>query len=159
MAITTYTSYAQVRAVLGVSDKELSDATLALEMYDLGLKADLQDIGDNLVTEFAALSTPTGDALKFQEAVKLFATYAVAQQLASSLPLFAPKMITDGKAGVTRDANSPYKQATIECRANYQKYRTLLEARYAVFLGASTAITPPPLFTAVTAATDEVTGV
>jgi hypothetical protein len=163
MALTDYTTYVEVRATLGVSDKELTDVTLSLDMYGHALVADLEDIGLNLPTDFATVlgmneDERTGAQQRFYSAVRLFSPYAVAVQLASSLPLFAPKSLTDGKAGFSRDANSPYKTAIENARQQFDRNRQRLADRYGDFVGGATAAEIRPYFTVVTPAIDPVTG-
>ena len=50
MPITDYAAYDEIRAVLGVSDEELEDATLALPMYEKLLNMELLDISEDLPT-------------------------------------------------------------------------------------------------------------
>src|SRR5258706_8040490 len=120
MALTDYTSYAEVRAVLGVAEDEIDDATLGLGVYSLNLLAELEDIADALPEDYAIVLAITGGdrtevQRKLYNAVQLFAPYAVGKQLASSLPIFSPHAITDGKSGFTRYSDSPYKTAITEC--------------------------------------------
>jgi hypothetical protein len=105
MALTDYTSYAEIRAVLGVSDEEVTDTTLGLQLYADQLGLHLDDISSTLASDFvdvSALLTPTATQQKFLKVCRLFSTYAVSKDLLASLPLFAPRRITDGKAEVER---------------------------------------------------------
>lgn len=133
--LTEYTSYAEVRAVLGVSPEELEDATLALAVYSAALTADIEDVNLGIPDQFAAVAavaadSRTPDQVRFYDTVRLFATYAVARQLSSSLPLFGPKDISDGKASFSRFADSPYKATIAEVRNQFDRLRTRLDTAY-----------------------------
>lgn len=162
MFITDFTTYSEIRATLGVDDEELPDTTLALEMYLSGLRVELKQIGAALPAEFVVIrdkdeAARTASEADVYDAVRLFAPYEVAVQLSTSLPLFAPKTITDGKAGVTRDASSPYKVAIEQCNAAYWRFRANLIDKYGVFKSASVAIVLRPFFSVVAPTTDPVT--
>lgn len=163
MALTDYTTYAEIRAVLGVDAKELPDATLALGVYSRGLDAALLDIDTDLPADFdtvAAIAEGTRTTVqgRLYDAVSLFAPYGAAVQLASSLPLFAPKTITDGKAGVTRDASSPYKATIAKCAELFSQYRQNLIDRYAEYVGSTATVVLRPFFSVASPSTDPVTG-
>jgi hypothetical protein len=161
--LVDYTSYAEVRAVLGVSEDEISDATLALPIYAESVQIELEEVGAEIPADFAAVvaideGTRTDAQNKFYAAVGLFAAYAVAVQLGSSLPLFAPKSITDGKAGFARDSSSPYKEALKAAKASYERFRGLLDSRYAAYKNASVGVVVLPFLSVVSPSTDPVAG-
>lgn len=109
--ITKYTSYDEVRSVLGVEDDELDDSTLGLGVYYNHLLEMFEDINPTLVTLYDEVDgTPVKTPLqeRFLRLVQTFATYAVAKQLTPSLPMFAPRSIGDGKATMSRFLD-PYK--------------------------------------------------
>jgi len=102
-----FTSYASIRAVLGVSDDELEDVTLALPGYMQLLKLEFDSISPNIESLYLPLvvvptpaMTPTEQ--RFVDLVQLFAAYSTAKTLLASLPLFAPKSISDGRAKLDR---------------------------------------------------------
>jgi hypothetical protein len=103
--LLTYTSYAEVRAHLGVSDEELGDETLALGMYYTGLLEDLY-VANPLAQETFDTLPIEADRTPLQSRVyrltRLFASLSVARQLASSMPMFAPRSLSDGKASMSR---------------------------------------------------------
>lgn len=110
MALLDYTSYDEVRAVLGVSSTELPDRTLAQPLYDTHAELALEDIAPTLPTVYADIvALPSGTAtavqLRLQTLVQLFVPYAVAAKLLTSLPLFAVQSLTDGRAGFDRQDN------------------------------------------------------
>jgi hypothetical protein len=164
VAITTYTTYAEVRAALGVTEEELSDATLALDFYAYSLDIEVSSIDSGLPAQFAvveaiAAGSRTAAQAALFAAMKVFAPYAVAVQLASSLPLFAPKSITDGKASLSRDSSAPYAKTIEKCRANYERFRAILDAAYVELNGGGGAVAVLPFLSVVSPASDPVTGV
>lgn len=163
MPLTDYTTYAEVRAALGTNDEEIEDVTLALPMYELGLVADLEDVSAALPADYTAVAaideaSRTAVQKAFYEAVRLFAPYSVAGQLASSLPLFSPKQVTDGKAGFSRYADSPYKQAIDNAKKLFDRYRTRLADKYAGLSSGSSALDFRPFMSVVSPVTDPVVG-
>lgn len=111
MALIDYTTYAEIRAVLGVSDEELEDADLALPIRNLELEMAFDEVSPNLLDfyDIALAANPKSPSQRrLVRAVPVFAAYAVAIRLLASLPLFAPKKITDGRAEFERIAD-PYK--------------------------------------------------
>jgi hypothetical protein len=101
------TSYDEVRAVLGVSDEELSDTTLALPIYLQKLQMDLESVHPDLEDLYASTAALPESIRTFQQqklfnVVQVYAAHASARTLLTSAALFAPKNITDGRAGVER---------------------------------------------------------
>jgi hypothetical protein len=165
MLLTEFTSYAEVRAALGVSAAELPDATLATKVYLLDLKFALNEIGSTLVADFLALqedpAPEAGSAEEaFVEATRLFATYCVAYHCVGALPIFSPKTITDGKAAQTRYSDAPYRDTVTKVTATFFRYRRLLASMYAVLKGTTApAQAPVSLAVASSPTPDPVTGV
>ena len=137
MDLLDYTTPDEVRAALGVSDDELQDATLLLPVYSTNLEAELRDVSVSLLSAFQTVRgipevSRTDAQTWFLQVTSLFATYAVAKQLCTSLPMFSPKEITDGKASVVRFSADPY-QATIarieeQYRVNQGRLKAALDA-------------------------------
>jgi len=162
-SLVDYTSYDEVRAALGVSEEELADTTLALPLYAESLLIELEEISSGIPADFAIVSAIATGARsdtenKFFAAVGLFSAYAAASQLGSSLPLFAPKSITDGKAGFARDAGSPFRDTIKSVKANYERFRSLLASRYATYKNASVTAVVLPFLSVISPSTDPVTG-
>lgn len=165
--LAPFTSHDQVRAVLGVTPEELSDDTLNLEIYEANLRLELDLIADNdgaLITAFEAVDA-IGEAVRtraeanFHAAVILFAPYPVALHLASSLPLFAPKSITDGKAAIARHAESPFEKQIREAKQYHERFRQNLLSRWATYNSSTvTATALPTLFSVSSPASDPVAG-
>lgn len=106
--LNQYTSYQEVRATLGVSSTELTDATLALPVYATLLDIDLEGVSPSVVVQFDRISAitapgaPTAAESKFLATVRLFAAYAVSRHLMVSLPMFSVQKLEDGKAHFIR---------------------------------------------------------
>jgi hypothetical protein len=163
VAITAYTSYDEVRAVLGVSTDELEDSTLALALYDYGLQAELNDISATLSSEFAAvaaiiLASRTTVQQWFFQTAQIFAAYSVAKQAGSGLPLFGPKDISDGKATVSRFADAPYKAVIKSVGEEYNKAKVRLESAYAQLNSSSSTTVARSYMKVSSLSTDPVTG-
>lgn len=110
MSLFTYTTYDEVRAVLGVSDEELADVTLELPLYEQQLVLELESVYDSLPSMYIAIRSldPTSRTTKEQklfDIVQVFSAYATGKILLVSAPRFAPKRITDGRAEVERVAD------------------------------------------------------
>lgn len=107
MTILDYTSYDQVRAVLGVSSEEVTDSELALPIWWMTLNEKFSDISELVVPNYStiaaiSLGSRTPVQIKFLETAKLFATYAIAEDLLVALPMFGFQSVTDGKASQQR---------------------------------------------------------
>ena len=158
--LTDYTSYADIRAALGVSDEDLEDTTLALPLYSDYLTQELEDIALTLPDTYATVkagSTPSAAELRFLTACQLFATFAVAKQLTAALPLFAAKQVTDGKAAVQRFDN-PYRDTVKNVAEQYDKQRTRLVAALAAIGTSGKSSVMQKYFSVVSPASDPVTG-
>lgn len=158
--ITDYTTYADVRATLGVSADEIEDDTLALKVYSDYLHGELEDVNIDLpdtYTTTVAIATPSALETRFLKACELFATFAVAKQLTAALPLFAAKHQTDGKAAVQRFDN-PYRDTIKYVNEQYDKLRNRLIAALAALGTAAATVTPLTYVSVVSPSTDPVTG-
>ena len=127
--MSPYTTYAEVRAVLGVSDEELEDATLSLPLYAQQLELELESVYVSLPSMYSgiqaldpALRTPQQQ--KLFDIVQVYSAYATGKILLVSAPRFAPKRISDGRAEVERVAD-PF--ATL--RDDLEQTLTALRAR------------------------------
>lgn len=167
MALTDFTTYDDIRAALGVSSEEIEDATLSLALYEYGLISDLEDIEPTgaLRSEFATVAAiDPGDRTdvqsRFYQAMVMFSTYAVAKHLTTALPLFSPQDHTDGKAGFSRYASSPYKDTINEVKAQFERYKQRVEAAYAAVTSTSnaSATVNRVLFAKSTPSTNVITG-
>lgn len=163
MALTDYTSYAEVRSVLGVEDDELTDGILSLDLYASGLLTELEEVDTGLPTDFATVaaidpaSNRTAAQRRFYDATRNFATYGVAFQLSTSLPMFGPKEISDSKSLVSRFTDSPYKETNRMVKEKYDQWKARLEKAYSEFKSADTTPTRRLYLVASTLSTDPVT--
>ena len=144
MALTDYTDYDTIRAVLGVSDEELEDTTLALPMYMDMLELGLGDIYNTLPELFESIKanpTPTPQQTKLVKVVQLYSAYFIASELLTSLTLFAPKRIADGRAEMERVVD-PFKDVKEGVRTGLLNLRN----RIRIILG-DLSIVPNPVAT------------
>lgn len=167
MPILDYTSYDEVRAVLGVGTGELSDTTLGLEVYSNGLNAELRDIkiagvNDTVTSQYSTIkgmnSGRTDSQQEFYENVRSFSTYSIARSLASSLPMFAPKDISESKTILGRFSQDPYKETLKRIEENYGLYRTRLLASFNKVTAANSTPVKRTLFAVSSPSSDRVTG-
>lgn len=136
MALIDFISYDEVRAALGVSQDEIKDTTLSLNLYDFNLVSELESISLDLIAAYTAQvaatpSTWTAAQTRFVQATKLFAAYAVAKQLTVSLPMFGPKEQSDGKASLVRFAQDPYKATIASVVQQYETFKVKLAETFA----------------------------
>ena len=160
-ALTDFASYDEIRAVLGVSDEELEDGTLALPMYLKLLQLDFGDIAGTLEAQYLAAKasiTPSAAEQKLVDVVSVFSAYAISKHLLTSLPLFAPKRITDGRAETDR-ITDPFEGVREGVNSTYQS----LKARVLIALSnagtPTTAATQRTYFAAAGLAINPVTNV
>ena len=127
--VITYTSYDEVRAVLGLNDEELTDKTLSLDVFEHGLIDDFYDININFQTLHETISSsanPTPLEARILRLSSLFATYSVARQVSGSLSMLAPKAYADGKASASRFSNDPFKETIKRIQDQYELVRSRL---------------------------------
>ncbi len=151
-------SYDDVRAVLGLPIDELSDATLALEVYKdcLGLALEgtagiyptgeaeetLDEIFDRLATTDSMYSS-----------IRLFALYTVADCVANALPMIGVKTKSDGKSTVIRhSAESVYLSTQARIKKLLNRSRISINDLF------GNTTTSFDSLTVVVPATDPVTG-
>ena len=164
MALAPYTSNDEVRSVLGVAPAELLDATLDLSIYSNNLKLALNSVDATLAAMFntvngITIATRTAVQATFFDAVKLYAPYVVAYQLTPSLPMMAPKSITDGKAAISKFSESPFKAMTAAILVDHDRYLLNLKEAFLGLSGTTVTVTvAPTLFKGVSSSTDRVTG-
>lgn len=160
--ITEYASYDSVRAVLGVSPEEVEDATLDLPLYEVLLKEDLLDLSSTIDADYNTakeLASPTAIETRFVQVMQTYASYQIAYTLLGAAPMFAPKDIKDGKAGVVR-VSDPFKGLETSIVQAMSYIRTRLLAAYETY--SPTNVAPVTvtrrLLAGVTLGTDPVTG-
>lgn len=162
MILTAFTSYADIRAALGVGIAEIPDAVISLPLYENNLGVELDKLSLSMEADFVAataLAVKTANQTRFLRSVQLFATYAVARQLTGSLPLFSPKEVHDGKASMVRYASSPYEATIKAVKEGFETYKAVTVAAYALVNTATSAdATLRPYLSVVAPSYDPVTG-
>lgn len=166
MVLTAYTTFADIRSILGLSDIELTDSDLGLESYIFGLEVALTSVGSTLEEEYAvASSANTSGALttvqkELYRAVRLFSTIFTCLTIAYSLPMRGQKSITDGKAGFTRFTDAPAKAMVDNLIGQLATAKAELVKQYAISTGQSSSRLEgmPAFMGVVIPAVDPVTG-
>jgi len=160
--IADYTSPEDVRAILGVTVDDLSDATILLPIHENLLISDIESVDESvdvpaLYSAAQLVTTPSSDEERLIRTVKIFATFSLAKQLCGSLPLFAIKQETDSKAGMTRFDN-PYKEVIVSVGRDYDRSRNKLkQALTALNTGTGTTVRRP-YFATSSPSSDPITG-
>ena len=132
--LTDFIELAEVRAVLGVSEYELTDETLGLPIYSRGIERTLRGISDgtnNLLTIFdTASASSDDDDLYLADQIRQLVVYSTAAMCLSGLSLFAPKSTSDGKATETRfSSEAAFKDVAANVNAALTSItRDILEA-------------------------------
>ena len=111
--LTDYTDYDTIRALLGVGRREITDATLALPIYNDRFTLALEGIDGGTgaaSTQYSTIkaktaATRTANEARYFMLVNMWAAYVVAQELLATVPMFAPQRISDGKTLVERFAD------------------------------------------------------
>lgn len=164
MALADFTTFNDIRAALGVSEDEIEDATLSLQVYEFSLVSEMEDINESLISGIATVreidpGQRTAVQTRLIQTATLFATYSVARHLTTSLPLFSPKDITDGKASISRYAANPYKDVIDRVERLFERFKARLAEVYASYSSQSvTASVARTYFAKSTPSTDPVTG-
>lgn len=168
--LTTYTPYDTIRAVLGVSAKELKDAVLAQPLFEQQFLLELGDVdagGGNVIAQYtiiAAITPTTNRSVNQQrlfDLVGMFAAYSVARQLLTGAPLAIPQNITDGKAALQRFDTENFDKVREGVLAACGTIMARLKATMQILVPAAN-ITPAPDITYAVGApigVDPVTGV
>lgn len=134
--LTDFTAYDEIRAVLGVSDDEIEDQTLALKIYLSQLQLELSSISPDLELTYdtiKAASAQTATERKLVTIVEVFSAYAIAKILLGSAPLFAPKRISDGRGEMERQVD-PFQILREEVNSMYYDLLKKLTAIAGVIL-------------------------
>ena len=162
--ITTYTSFDEVRAVLGVSDDELDDTTLGLGVYASALNIAMSEVNDDFATYLTGLkATSSRNAREelFVDYSALFCAYSVASHLCSALPMFGLKDVGDSKATASRFALDPYKATIADVRGRLDVYKNKVIELYNELNPMDATSSPSISFTVMgksTPTSDPVTG-
>ena len=163
MPLTTYTTYAEVRAVLGVSATDINDTVLGQASWSTLLDEELVEVSTSVSTLFTtiaaiAVNSRTSAQQRFYNMARLYSSVAVAKQLLVSLPMFAIQTLTDGKAQFGRFTDA-YKDVRDYVLGLYKSLKIKLAAMTLALV--PTAIVYSPVTALVTVAeplgTDPVT--
>ena len=132
--LQTYATADEIRAVLGVSPEELEDTTIERPLYVRQLQFDLADVGEGVEAAYLVVSamSPSTRSVKEQklyDVTAVYSSYVISRLLLTSLGLFAPKQITDGRASQTR-IEDPYKRVREGVEASYAVLRNRLLVAY-----------------------------
>ena len=160
--LTDYTTYDEIRAILGVAQLELEDATLALGLYERLLEEDLTSVDDGLIAQYAAIAaiaegSRTTAQQKYYDVIQLFSAYSTARHLLSSLQYFAANQITDGRASEQRVAD-PYSATRENVERSYGKLRARALVTYGALGNSITAAVTRVYAEVATLGVDPVTG-
>lgn len=161
MSITTYTTYNEIRAVLGVSDADIEDSTLALAIYSNLLNSDLESINSNFISlhqTIAGEASQTDAQQRFLRNTSSFATFSVAKSLLAAMPMFAVEKMSDSKATGER-FDEAQKDTAKRIEAMYDSSRAALIASVGEVGSSATTTRTFSLFAVSSPATDPVTGV
>lgn len=166
MELIAFTTYADIRAIVGLSAKELPDEDLALESYIFGLQESLGAVSSTLEADYTSASANmsadsyTDSEQSLYRATRLFAAAQVSLAVAYSLPMRANKAITDGKAGLSRFTDSPFRDTVENLKGLFASAKANLETVYASYKGldSTTVVSLPSFVRAVSPSVDPVTG-
>lgn len=159
-AMTDFTSYDSIRAVLGVAIEEIPDATCGNVIYLTQLTERLLAINSTLTADYIALlpGPPVAATdLRFFNLVQTYAAYYVAGRMVGSLPLFAAKTIADQQETAERVVN-PFDGLKDDIDFTIGSLLTLLGDAYAAVKSTTAAaVTPRVLVVSTGLALDPVT--
>ena len=121
--LTDYTSYAQIRATLSVTDDELQDSNLELPFIYSKLLDNLEELSVDMQAVYEGLYAQPPEDLsaneeKFIRRMGVYATYQVAVQLLDSLPLLAVQTEQDARASYER-FEKPFERVDASVRATF----------------------------------------
>ena len=160
--LTTYTSHDEVRAVLGVSVKDLDDSTLALPLYERNLTLEFAEVDTTLKSSYATIAglpegSRTAAEQTFYEVVQVYSAYSISRQLLTSLPYFALQRVTDGRAEGERE-NEAFKDVKDSINATFNILAARLRTYYSALGNSLTARETRIHAVATGLASDPVTG-
>jgi hypothetical protein len=128
MALTDYTSYAEIRAAVGVARLEITDAVIGLPLYERLLQFDLKDISPTIEAAYLALGEEgslSDPQLTFYSAMQVYAAYDVAYRLTFVLEMSAPEKIQDSKTALTRKVDYDVVRANVAAGLSQAKTRLI----------------------------------
>ena len=110
MLLTTYTTFAQIRSVLGVNEEEITDIDMGQQILADTVEERLLDIGSTVLTrydEILLLPSATSTELRYVKLVNMLIAYLAAREILAASTMFFPQSIEDGRAKQTRFAMTP----------------------------------------------------
>lgn len=112
LPILNFSTTDSVRAVLGISEKDMSDLQLTDRNLELELRLDLSSWVSNAASLAEAVNagTATQAELDILDSVGLYATYFCAKLVIPSLQMGAAHSISDGKNSMDRFASINWDQ-------------------------------------------------
>jgi hypothetical protein len=162
--LSEYVDADEVRAILGLSEYELSDDAIAQPVFVRALQRRLRSIAGDFGTstglaldeyhdDLTAELTLTEPEEDFLNVIHEFAVYVVAESLLSGLPLTAVKSMTDSKNFATRfSPSSTFTDVTTGVELG------LKQALTAIYKHLGVTATEPAAVAAMVPATDRITG-
>lgn len=113
MILSQYTTPDEVRALLGVSSRELADTVIQLPHWTLAVEQELLDVDGGagaVLTQFdtiyaIAAGSRTAAQTQFFKVLTMYVAYSMGHQLIQRADVFSPQNITDGKAAIQRLAD------------------------------------------------------
>lgn len=152
----SYTDTDAIRAALGVTEKDVSDAQLAGRSLEKELNLDLMSWVSNHETIAETADFGTAANLALFDAISLYSTYFCAKIVLTSLQLAALQSVSDGKNAMSRFAPIDWDKLYDRISERVAFYRTfILENNLAL----TTTTTKLTQFSIVGSAYDPVTGV
>ncbi len=160
--VNEYTTFADIRGALGVSEEELSDEDLGLEIHLTNLLEDLEDVSPLALPTWEALpelDDRTANEARYGRLFRLFCSYAVACRLLDSVELFGFLKVADGRASTERPVDA-FENLRTNLPAQLARVTALLKAVLALIEPAAPVIPAArtPWISSTGIATDPVTG-
>lgn len=139
MAFADYTTPDSVRALLGVSSKELKDATITDVVYLTTLLEKLEEVTPGFADIYAAARDAeprTSQENRLVLLVQSFCGYEVALALIPAMPLLAPQTISDGRSEIAR-VDNPFTALEPDLTAARDYIRMRMKLAYSAVTGNS----------------------
>lgn len=134
MSLAKYTSYDEIRAILSLTEAELEDSTLALQLYETQLQELFYEIDEELLTQYDAIerigvSSRTRKQQRFFNLAQAFSSYGVCNMLLESLPLLTVKKEQDARAQYEH-FDAPFEDIASAVKAGFSTSRSRLIAAF-----------------------------
>lgn len=151
MQTILYTDTNQIRSMLGLSEKDMSDAQITSRAIEKELSIDLA----SWVPTHLSVMTTAGD---LADSLQLYCTYFCAVLTVSGVKLAAPQAISDGKNSVSRFNLIDFDRLKVELQERQAFYkRFVINGVAALAATSATPATRSPLFSVANLASDPVT--